>query len=101
MESKHTPGEWLIGRGADGLPIIHTAPDTFSPSGQGVAHVCKRPMCQEHTANARLIAAAPELLAALKDLVIEADDMAATSRHLSRSAAHDRARAAIAQAEGR
>lgn len=62
---KHTPGPWETGRGADGLPIIHTAPDTFSPSGQGVAHVCKRPMCQEHTANARLIAAAPEMYEAL------------------------------------
>jgi hypothetical protein len=65
--SAHTPGPWTVGRGADGLPIVHTPPDTFSPSGQGVAHICKRTMCQDHDANARLIAAAPELLAALKD----------------------------------
>lgn len=62
----HTPGPWVIGRGADGFPIVHTAPDTDSPSGQGVAHVCKRAMCQDHIANARLIAAAPDLLEALK-----------------------------------
>ena len=61
--TKHTPGPWLIGRGADGYPIIPTRPDSFSPSGQGVAHICKRTMSQEHLSNAHLIAAAPDLLA--------------------------------------
>ena len=72
----HTPGPWLIGRGADGWPIVHTAPDSFSPSGQGVAHVCKRPMCQDHEANARLIAAAPELLDERDRLRAEAEALA-------------------------
>lgn len=97
--SAHTPGPWLIGRGADGFPIVHTAPDSFSPSGQGVAHVCKRPMTQEHTANARLIAAAPELLAALKYLVAEApDDL--DDDYNPHTAPLALARAAIAKAGG-
>jgi hypothetical protein len=65
-QMKHTLNPWLIGRGADGYPIIHTPPCNFSPSGQGIAHICKRPISQEHIANARLIAAAPDMLAALR-----------------------------------
>lgn len=94
---KHTPGPWHIGRGADGLPIIHTAPDTFSSSGQGVAHVCKRTMCQEHTANARLIAAAPEMYEALRALIERSDANDGDGLLV----AFDAARAAIAKAEGR
>lgn len=67
LRASYTPGPWLIGQGADGYPIIHTAPDSFSPSGQGIAHICKRAMCQDHTANARLIATGPEMHAALKE----------------------------------
>jgi hypothetical protein len=90
-ESKHTPGPWIVGRGADGLPIIHTAPDTVSPSGQGVAHICKRAMCQDHEANARLIAAAPDLLEALRALLWKPDGWVE----------QENARAALAKAEGR
>lgn len=71
--SNHTPGPWLIGRGADGLPIVHTTPDASSPSGQGIAHVCKRPMCHDHVANAALIAAAPDMLATLWDIAVMFD----------------------------
>lgn len=66
MNAKWTPGPWLIGRGADGNPIVHTAPDEWSPSGQGIAHICKRAMSQDHAANARLIAEAPAMAEALR-----------------------------------
>lgn len=100
MSSQHTPGPWLIGRGADFYPIVHTAPDTFSPSGQGVAHVTKRPMCQEHTANAALIAAAPDMLEALRELVIAAEAAGWDLDDLN-APILNAARAAIAKAEGR
>jgi hypothetical protein len=67
--SKHTPGPWVIGMGADRAPIIHTKPDSWSPFGQGVAHVCRRPENgSAMEANANLIVAAPEMYEALKGI---------------------------------
>jgi hypothetical protein len=56
-------------------------------------HSCGTPAC----ANARLIAAAPELLAALKSLLREVDE----HHHGGALPAEDLARAAIAKAEGK
>ena len=56
--SRHTPGPWSVGdkRGVWVGPVV-----TAEDGKRGVAFVCG-----ESDANARLLAAAPELLAALK-----------------------------------
>jgi len=63
-ESKHTPGPWTAVRGKHGWNVdlhqhygICSIRDNTDGSGQ-----------QEHEANAKLIAAAPELLLALEQL---------------------------------
>lgn len=87
--SQHTPGPWRIGDAG------HTVfgPKTDAPAPTMVAQRLTR-------ANARLIAAAPDLLAALEDLLdlgragfIRGEDIAVTR-------AVDAARAAIAKAKG-
>lgn len=99
--SKHTPGPW-IGAGpsfGDPLPRYTTEIVTeWEGEGGEVLAICELPLHHhdnENEANARLIAAAPDLLKALRDLLAEADDVIATCP-LTRAAA----RAAIAKAEG-
>ena len=102
--SNHTAGPWSVTSQSEaGRYISVTAPH---PEKNGRKTICRVPFSSDpgpysDDADARLIAAAPELLAALKDLVSEADQMAKTSSLLSRGPVHDRARAAIAKAEGR
>jgi len=76
----------MTGEGDDARPIAH-ALLTFDVK-RGTAHKAVDP---ERDANARLIAAAPDLLAALKALVERDTD----------SPVHMAAEAAIAKAEGR
>jgi hypothetical protein len=56
----HTPGPWVIDRDQDGRCLING-------ERQFVCTI-DAPVCESHEANARLIAAAPDLLAALKEL---------------------------------
>ena len=70
--SKHTPGPWAIYNGCNVYPDNgdtkarhHVAEVT--PEGWQSEHCDITP--EEHKANARLIAAAPELLEALQDMV--------------------------------
>lgn len=62
MTTKHTPGPWIVELGNQ----IST--HEFQPVG--VAHVMRQGGCEE--ANARLIAAAPDMLEALQ-AIVEAD----------------------------
>jgi len=55
METKHTPGPWTVDHNHPDDPETATIHD---PSGDWVAQTCD--------ANARLIAAAPDMLAALE-----------------------------------
>ena len=77
MNAQHTPGPWLAQkdcRGEHNHGIITDGPmawGIYGPSFRlGVLHD-PRPWCSdaEITANARLIAAAPELLAALAEII--------------------------------
>ena len=79
MTSKHTPGPWthkLAGevQGPDGLPVAYASAwrmtDGDAESGTGPA-----------SANARLIAAAPDLLAALEVLNAECIRLAKLERN--------------------
>jgi len=64
---QHTPGPWTLEK--EHLPIV-----VNGANGYTVAHGCGNPASQywernsEAAANARLIAAAPELLAALRNI---------------------------------
>lgn len=96
--SKHTPGPWTFHRPWSGFSQI-TGPNDELVFGIAAGSVDeKRPDC-ECEANARLIAAAPDLLAALKTLSHydqEPDAVGMTEYDAALAAAL----AAIARAEG-
>lgn len=94
--SAHTPGPWELDHGDDGDNF------TIRADGEFVTRLTKSRYTDDRRdpeayANAALIAAAPDLLSSLRDVLAEIDgggdhfDMSAVSR----------ARAAIARAEGR
>jgi hypothetical protein len=79
--SAHTPGPWTIKEGMSGrYYLLHDA-DAIAD-------------CQYHPENARLMSAAPDLLAALREFM-------AASTATDIRAAQSKARAAIAKAEGK
>ncbi|HEP7878028.1 TPA: hypothetical protein VDT20_005735 [Pseudomonas aeruginosa] len=65
--SKHTPGPWEIERYSDGLIQIVGDVRIVSDDEENVTTVVEA-VARGDEANARLIAAAPELLGALQDL---------------------------------
>ena len=113
--SKHTPGPWrwmAVNGNPDALMVVAGAIGEC-----GICHVINRPAgtkdqpTTEHPHNARLIAAAPELLAALKNLLDYSNGYADEMRNLGLGAGQlgeradsvsvaGMARAAIAKAEG-
>ena len=89
----HTPGPW---RATPHSSIVGTG--IVANRGIVVASVLGVPeVCQ---ANAHLIASAPDLLAALKDLLDEQENAPLERRRTEWAEACARARRAIAQAEG-
>lgn len=87
--SKHTPGPWTND--------LET-PWILSSDGSAVAQICSRPLRE---ANAHLIAAAPELLGALRFILAFYEP---GQRHLDTEAwkkAEASARRVVAKAEGR
>lgn len=99
QQAKHTPGPW-------GIETEH-ALITIGASGAGkIACVFQTVLAGDPKANARLIAAAPELLAALKETLETLGDIADKLAHGSPmrndlEAQYAAIRAAIAKAEGR
>ncbi len=88
--SKHTPAPWKL----EGTTTICNADQTV-----GIAHISTYSTePSEAEANARLIAAAPELLEALQKIV--AIHMESHNPMQARGDMHEAARAAIAKAEG-
>lgn len=103
-ETKHTPGEWVQGRKKE--YGTYSADMIFGPDG-GICQVYGIPMntkvedvkgtnYEEGMANARLIASAPDLLAALKAIYEQSSD--AQFPRLKDIA--NLAQAAIAKAQG-
>lgn len=99
MATKHTPGPWRIFWGRDG----NTYPlNIWGPVGsdhaafRSVVTSFGRKASDESTANANLIAAAPELLEALKAIL----DTTAFAHDEPEAEVHQRALSAIRKAEG-
>ena len=89
MSTAHTPGPWIT----NGYRYIY-GPDYYILCDVGPIDIVS-------SANARLIAAAPELLAALKALLqLDESDERIRGESMRRKPAQDTARAAIAKAEG-
>ena len=86
--SAHTPGPWFVTT-QDDYPTGEVSADPM-----GVRHIVTT-YCDDAKANARLIAAAPELLAALGRLLESGDVLDAAD-----AGALKQARAAIARATG-
>ena len=74
METKHTPGPWYLGgKPNHKAPLNNNPPRVWAGDHAGIADVCtRRPIGSavsgEEIANGHLIAAAPDLLAALEHL---------------------------------
>lgn len=86
MERKFAPGEWRIG--------AVVGKDVYGPEGLVLAQ-CWRENMDEAKANARLIAAAPELLEACAEFVHKVDAGEARSKQ-----SYAQMKAAIAKALG-
>jgi hypothetical protein len=82
--SGHTPGPWIVDAYGD-----------VTANGEDVAHVVSYYGVDECIANARLIAAAPEMLAALRGFLAEFGDKTDNNANVRA------AREAIAKTEGR
>jgi hypothetical protein len=89
----HTPGPWRYQEGADKYThIVRAGENRF---------VCQQPQNDEGRANARLIAAAPDLLAALQEMVDCYESAAAKSGcQCAQCQTQRRAHAAIKKALG-
>lgn len=84
-KTKHTPAPWTHeGRGA-----------VYAPDGRPIAHVWQNQGDDDREANARLIAAAPELLEAL-----ELAHATLLGANMNRSVVGRKVKAAIAKATG-
>ncbi len=101
---KHTPGPWKHNRG----PVSESI---YAPDGNGhLVAILYHGDADNQAANARLIAAAPDLLEALEELLqhkpafrtmpLGAPNSYARQEQYSHIAAEDKARAAIAKAKG-
>ena len=109
---KHTPGPWKLETAKTSCGICHKiGPFPFRPDR--ISHACvyvdaashdgSSPVDQELLANARLIAAAPELLAALEAMMENKTCNPSSMTPAERAAlwvSHGKARAAIAKAKG-
>jgi len=99
--NQHTHGPWTVSYETD-ITGIENDPDNDCFGIVDVAHVYLREVPGRHEANARLIAAAPDLLAALVVLVEEKVDYMRLNNlgDPEREYATKQARAAIAKATG-
>ncbi len=93
MNTQHTPGPWKPLKTFGGVTIILDHEDKSVAYLRGYKHPYK--------ANARLIAAAPELLEALAEMYAESEKaMQSLGIPMLSADWHEKARAAIAKATG-
>jgi len=73
----HTPGPWVVKFNTDNqTAAIEPSKELLAQGRGGIAHIYKKNPLDEGYANQRLIAAAPDLLAALEQLVERVDWLA-------------------------
>jgi hypothetical protein len=100
----HTPGPWHIGeKRRDEIDIKHANKDTPGAISLVLAKaIARQSWTDEGEANARLIAAAPDLLAALEQLIelCAVGDVDESTEALGWGATILSAKAAIARAKG-
>lgn len=105
MHHNHTPGPWYVKTVATDTPELpgseQHATVAHQPTGSLVAIVSLKGMAAVDNANAALIAAAPELLEALREVVAEATAFEEKRGYPMARPWVRLARAAIAKAEGR
>ena len=94
MSTTHTPGPWIL-QTEDNGRFVHVT----DSATEGVRIAMQR-TTEEGYANARLIAAAPELLAMLEKLVPTPPDLGELDLGEEDNALLDEARALIAKAKG-
>ena len=107
METKHTPGPWYLGgKPNHKAPLNNNPPRVWAGDHAGIADVCtRRPIgsgvSSEEIANGHLIAAAPDLLAALETM-LSASEGATLPRNLMihLTEARAQARDALKRAKG-
>lgn len=105
-EAKHTPSPWAVSKGYDGsISVSATRPYRINNISAGTPIICdvyQHPEFDSFSgaANARLIAAAPELLEALKAMIDAERVYESGGRSSEELAALEKAHAAIAKAEG-
>lgn len=97
---KHTPGEWKVGEYEDGnvTPHVKMIMVVAPKSKNFVQEICCFPVKGKGRANALLIAAAPDLLEALKGVLAYEDDPPPVGSRGEEI--YLAARAAISKAEG-
>ena len=102
---QHTPGEWRFIRRDDDIRRFHIYTKDAVGTTSGIADTANYEWTikQEHEANATLIAAAPDLLAACRAFVGAYHLDSAADEPVSRAMAeaYSAATAAIAKAEGK
>ena len=107
MGIKHTPGPWVIDSDGDGKANAIVTSTHLASLDDDICEVYGGNMDDDDTrqANARLIAAAPDLLAALRTLANQispdSDDYPDSSYFRMMQDAEEKALAAIAKAEGK
>ena len=101
-QSKHTPGPWSVLVNDEDLWLIeHENQQIAAVSGQFVADDYGNcPLEPEEMANARLIAAAPDLLEALTKLALATSSVGVGHISMNQRTALKEARVAIAKAKG-
>ena len=102
--STHTPGPWTVHNSPTGIDVTVTAFTPINHNPISVARVYGPGPLSRATdtrnANARLIAAAPDLLHQLKEVVFAYHDESKTSLEIRMQAALEGVAVAIAKAEG-
>ena len=96
MNAQHTPGPWSVE-----IDHHNNAPEYIRAYADGEMHDLASVLCDETgnaTANARLIAAAPDMLGVLQAIAADIENRARLG--LDAPAWYTRARAAIAKATG-
>jgi len=96
METKHTPGPWVIDWNVSRLDIFGSDETALVASLR--RSTLSQTIDEAARANARLIAAAPELLDSLSEIL---DYKGGADSALHDEYVMDRARAALAKAEGK